>query len=157
EQRRGVPLAGSSSEVREGFLVKLSAAAEQRDRNLQLMKENPWIDIPLVFQDRKRAILALEKGASGGRAFQQLFARWDDRNVSRLGYSQMTFDDFKLDGKQLALQNMKLAIKGVYFKVGGVDYLFPSGLAVMNLTQSLSAEMTVGLLTEDADRTLRKL
>ena len=77
EQARGVPLAGLSVKVTNGyFLVGLSAIDIDRQRNLQLLKEQDWFDIPLVYTNGKRAILAVEKGTPGARAFEEAFRAW---------------------------------------------------------------------------------
>jgi hypothetical protein len=77
EQARGVPLAGLAVKVTNGFfLIGLSAVDADVQRNMQLLKERPWFDIPLVYNNGGRAILALEKGPSGDRAFADAFAAW---------------------------------------------------------------------------------
>jgi hypothetical protein len=77
EQTRGVPLAGQSVKVTAGFfLVGLSAVDSDLQRNVQLLKERAWFDIPIVYADNRRAILAVEKGPAGERAFADAFASW---------------------------------------------------------------------------------
>ena len=77
EQTRGVPLAGLAVKVTNGFfLIGLSAVEADRDRNIQLLKERSWFDIPVVYSNNRRAILALEKGTPGERAFADAFAAW---------------------------------------------------------------------------------
>ena len=77
EQTRGIPLAGSSAKVtKDYFLIGLSALDSDKDRNIQLLKERSWIDIPIVYGNRRRAILAIDKGTSGERIFEQAFAAW---------------------------------------------------------------------------------
>ncbi|MGN6749271.1 MAG: hypothetical protein ACTHJS_11825 [Xanthobacteraceae bacterium] len=77
EQARGVPLAGLAVKVTNGFfLIGLSAVDADVQRNMQLLKERPWFDIPVVYNNGGRAILALEKGAAGDRAFADAFAAW---------------------------------------------------------------------------------
>jgi hypothetical protein len=77
EQARGVPLAGLAVKVTNGFfLIGLSAVDADVQRNMQLLKERPWFDIPVVYNNGGRAILALEKGPSGDRAFADAFAAW---------------------------------------------------------------------------------
>src|SRR5262249_57331108 len=49
---------------------------KESQRNITLLKEKPWFDIPIVYTDGRRAILAIEKGRSGERAFGQAFAAW---------------------------------------------------------------------------------
>jgi hypothetical protein len=77
EQARGVPLAGLAVKVTNGFfLIGLSAVDADVQRNMQLLKDRPWFDIPVVYNNGGRAILAMEKGPSGDRAFADAFAAW---------------------------------------------------------------------------------
>ena len=77
EQARGVPLAGLAVKVTNGFfLIGLSAVDADVQRNIQLLKERPWFDIPIVYNNGGRAILAMEKGPPGDRAFADAFAAW---------------------------------------------------------------------------------
>jgi hypothetical protein len=77
EQARGVPLAGLAVKVTNGyFLIGLSAVDVDLQRNLQLLKDRDWFDIPIVYTSGKRAILAVEKGTPGARAFEEAFRAW---------------------------------------------------------------------------------
>jgi len=77
EQARGVPLAGLAVKVTNGFfLIGLSAVDADVQRNMDLLKSRPWFDIPIVYNSGGRAILALEKGPPGDRAFAEAFAAW---------------------------------------------------------------------------------
>ncbi|QDW36838.1 hypothetical protein FFI89_006590 [Bradyrhizobium sp. KBS0727] len=79
EQARGTPLAGLAVKVTDGFfLVGLSNVDADRTRNLQLLKERSWFDVPLVYVNQRRAIIAIEKGAPGERAFNEAFAAWGE-------------------------------------------------------------------------------
>ena len=79
EQARGTPLAGLAVKVTDGFfLVGLSNVDSDRQRNLQLLKERSWFDVPLVYVNQRRAIIAIEKGAPGERAFNDAFAAWGE-------------------------------------------------------------------------------
>lgn len=77
EQTRGVPLAGLAVKVTPGFfLIGLSALEADTQRNLQLLKERSWFDIPIVYNNNRRAILAMEKGTPGEKVFNDAFAAW---------------------------------------------------------------------------------
>ena len=77
EQTRGTPLAGLAVKVTSGFyLIGLSNIDADKERNLQLLKERAWFDIPVVYNNNRRAILALEKGTPGERAFAEAFKAW---------------------------------------------------------------------------------
>lgn len=79
EQARGTPLAGLAVKVTDGFfLVGLSNVDSDRARNLQLLKERSWFDVPLVYVNQRRAIIAIEKGSPGERAFNDAFAVWGE-------------------------------------------------------------------------------
>jgi len=77
EQSRGTPLSGLAVKVTTGFfLIGLSSTEADRERNVQLLKERAWFDIPVVYNNNRRAILALEKGTPGERAFADAFRAW---------------------------------------------------------------------------------
>ena len=79
EQARGVPLAGLAVKVTNGyFLIGLSAVDVDVQRNIELLKQRDWFDIPIVYTDGKRAILAMEKGTPGVRAFEEAFRAWGE-------------------------------------------------------------------------------
>ena len=79
EQARGVPLAGLAVKVTNGyFLIGLSAVDVDLQRNLEMLKGRDWFDIPIVYTSSKRAILALEKGTPGQRAFEEAFRAWGE-------------------------------------------------------------------------------
>ncbi|MBI4367116.1 MAG: hypothetical protein HY543_09885 [Deltaproteobacteria bacterium] len=79
EDARGVPLAGLAVKVTNGyFLIGLSAVDTDVQRNIKLLKERDWFDIPIVYTTGKRAILAIEKGTPGSRAFEEAFRAWGE-------------------------------------------------------------------------------
>ena len=80
EQARGTPLSGLAVKVTNGFfLIGLSAVDTDVQRNVQLLKERSWFDIPIVYTNGGRAILAMEKGPPGDRAFGEAFAAWEKK------------------------------------------------------------------------------
>jgi hypothetical protein len=77
EATAGTPLAGLVVKVTDGFfLAGLSNVDADRARNIQILKERPWLDVPLVYSNQRRAIVAIEKGEPGQRAFKDAFAAW---------------------------------------------------------------------------------
>jgi len=77
ETTRGVPLNGVAVKVTANFfLIGLSSVDVDMQRNIQLLKERSWFDIPVVYGDGRRAIVAIEKGTPGERAFTEAFATW---------------------------------------------------------------------------------
>jgi hypothetical protein len=80
EQARGTPLAGLAVKVTNGFfLIGLSAVESDMQRNVALLKDRQWFDIPIVYTTGGRAILAMEKGPPGDRAFADAFAAWEKK------------------------------------------------------------------------------
>ena len=78
ESTRGVPLAGLAVKVTPGFyMIGLSNLDADKERNLQLLMERGWFDIPVVYSNNRRAVLAMEKGAPGERAFADAFKAWN--------------------------------------------------------------------------------
>jgi hypothetical protein len=78
ETNRGIALNGIAVKVVDNFfLVGLSLADGEMQRNIQLLKERSWFDIPIVYGDGKRALIAVEKGPPGERAFAEAFSAWD--------------------------------------------------------------------------------
>ena len=43
---------------------------------MQLLKDQEWLFFPIVYQKGGRAIMAVEKGPPGNRAFADAFAAW---------------------------------------------------------------------------------
>jgi hypothetical protein len=73
----GIELVGKVTRVHRGiFLMGLSGAAPDLGRNLKLLKERPWLDIPIVMKDRTRGILAIEKGSTGQASIDRILASW---------------------------------------------------------------------------------
>lgn len=79
ESAQGAPLAGLSVRVNPTyFLVGLSAVPADKQRNIQLLQSRPWIDVPVVYTNNKRGIIAFEKGPTGDQAFQDAFSAWGE-------------------------------------------------------------------------------
>ncbi|WP_425089584.1 hypothetical protein [Stappia sp.] len=77
EEARGDALIGASVKVADGFFwVALSNIPDERERNLTLLQERGWIDLPMLYENRKRAILTLEKGTPGTRAVERAVTAW---------------------------------------------------------------------------------
>jgi hypothetical protein len=75
EDTQGMPLAVAAATVTTGFfmfaLPEISVA-----QNLQLLKEREWLDAPFAYANGTRAVLSIEKGEAGDRAFAEAFAAW---------------------------------------------------------------------------------
>ena len=80
EKARGNKLVVNTAKVTNGFfLIGLSAVDSEAQYNLQLLKERPWFDIMIVYNNGNQAILTMEKGERGDRAFAEAFATWDKK------------------------------------------------------------------------------
>jgi len=77
EQARGQPLAGAAVPVtNELFWIALSNEPEETTRNVQLLREGSWFDIPILFSDQTRALITFEKGIPGDKVFETVMASW---------------------------------------------------------------------------------
>ena len=77
EAAQGTPLSALVVRVTPGFfLVGLSALDSDREQNIQFLRERSWFDIPFVYNNGRRAVLAFEKGTPGERAINEALAAW---------------------------------------------------------------------------------
>jgi len=61
ETTRGVPLNGVAARVAANFFrIGLTSVGADMQRNIQLLRERSWFDIPVVYSDGRRAIIAIE-------------------------------------------------------------------------------------------------
>jgi hypothetical protein len=78
EQGRAVPLKGLTVKVNSTwFQIRLSTVDADVRQNMQLLKHGPWFEIPIVYNNGGRAILTMEKGLPGDRAFATGFNDWE--------------------------------------------------------------------------------
>lgn len=77
EEARGDALIGASVKVQPGFFwIALSNLPNEQQRNLNLLRERGWIDIPMLYENGKRGILTLEKGPDGADAVEKAVSAW---------------------------------------------------------------------------------
>lgn len=77
EDARGQPLIGATAKVENGFFwIALSALPADEQSNMSMLKDNDWIDLPLVYDTGQRAILTFEKGTPGDRVLAQAMTAW---------------------------------------------------------------------------------
>jgi hypothetical protein len=75
--RGGDPLVGAAARISSGFFwVALAAPDADKLRNLALLKDRGWIDIPILYDNGKKAILTLEKAGAGDRIVADALAAW---------------------------------------------------------------------------------
>lgn len=74
EQSRGTALAAVAVKVTEYFfMVGLWDNPADRAKNMQLLLDRTWFDVPMVYSSGRRAIIAIEKGTPGTDAFKAAF------------------------------------------------------------------------------------
>jgi hypothetical protein len=84
ENTRGVPLAGLAVKVSDDYyLIGLSKVPGDVARNETLLRGHPWIDIPIVYANGRRAIIAVEKGEVGGIILTNVFNSWATSNQTQ--------------------------------------------------------------------------
>lgn len=75
ELSRGLELVGKIVRVQPGvFLMGLSGTQADARRNLMVLRDRNWLDIPIVYKDGSRSILTIEKGETGQRAVNAMLA-----------------------------------------------------------------------------------
>lgn len=75
---RGAPLKGLSVKLNDNqYRIGLSSVKTDYRSNIMLLKERSWLDVPIVFSDKRRAIVSIEKGALGETLFAEAFAAWE--------------------------------------------------------------------------------
>jgi hypothetical protein len=79
EQARGQALAGAAVPVTDRlFWIALSDDPDQVGRNVSLLRDGSWFDMPIMFEDGQRALLTFEKGIPGDRVFETVLAEWSE-------------------------------------------------------------------------------
>ena len=77
EQARGDPLSAVPAKLTNSlFWIALAANDADKSRNLQLLKDRGWIDIPFVYDNNRRAMLTIEKAGAGDRVFSDALTAW---------------------------------------------------------------------------------
>jgi DUF2939 family protein len=77
QEAAGQHVAASRVKVRDGFFILgLSALDVDARHNSDLLRNRPWFGIPIRYTNGGRAVLVIEKGETGDRAFAEAFTRW---------------------------------------------------------------------------------
>jgi hypothetical protein len=78
EEAGGSPLKGMSVKVTKNlFWIGLEASSADRAQNIEAIRTRGWIDIPILYDNGRRAVLTIEKGTQGRQAFEAVFNAWD--------------------------------------------------------------------------------
>ncbi len=77
EGERGAPLSAINSALGDNlFVAALSNVPVEVERNIDLILNRSWIDIPVLFSSGRRGIITFEKGLSGSQTLADAFGRW---------------------------------------------------------------------------------
>ncbi len=77
EEARGEALRGAAARVSSGlFWIALSESELDKESNLRLLRERDWIDIPILYESGRRAILTLRKGNDGAQSINSAIQAW---------------------------------------------------------------------------------
>ncbi|MBZ9654652.1 transcriptional regulator [Phyllobacterium lublinensis] len=77
EQSPGSPLVGIPAKIADNFfIIAMNDAKTAIDTNMSLMRRQSWIDIPIAYKTGRRALLTLEKGLPGEKAFDEVLKAW---------------------------------------------------------------------------------
>ncbi|MEQ1943860.1 caspase family protein [Mesorhizobium sp. VNQ89] len=78
EQEAGQPLVGIPAKIADGFfLVALNDNEAEIDANMALLRDRSWIDIPVVYNTGRRALITIEKGTAGSEIVTAALDRWN--------------------------------------------------------------------------------
>lgn len=77
EQDAGSPLIGIPAKIADGFfLIALNDNKAEIDANMNLLLQQSWIDIPIVYKSGRRALITMEKGVPGEKVFDDALKAW---------------------------------------------------------------------------------
>lgn len=77
EQAPGSPLVAIPAKIADNFfIIAMNDAKTAIDTNTALMRRMSWIDIPIAYKTGRRALITLEKGLPGERAFDEVLRSW---------------------------------------------------------------------------------
>ena len=77
EEAPGSPLVAIPAKIADNFfIIAMNDAKTAVDTNTSLMRRMSWIDIPIAYKTGRRALITLEKGLPGERAFDDVLKSW---------------------------------------------------------------------------------
>ncbi|RWX78927.1 hypothetical protein EPK99_10140 [Neorhizobium lilium] len=77
EQDRGNALIAVPAKITDDFhMIALNDFPDARNTNLDLLRTRNWIDIPVAYRNGRRALLTLQKGPEGEKAFNEAIREW---------------------------------------------------------------------------------
>ncbi|CAN7429939.1 hypothetical protein [Neorhizobium sp. LjRoot104] len=86
EQDRGNALIAVPAKITDDFhMIALNDFPDARTTNLELLRTRNWIDIPIAYRNGRRALLTLQKGPDGERAFNEAIREWGTLGATASG------------------------------------------------------------------------
>ena len=77
EQDRGDALIAVPAKITDDFhMIALNDFPDARATNMELLRSRNWMDVPLAYRNGRRALLTLQKGEEGTRAFNEAIREW---------------------------------------------------------------------------------
>ncbi len=77
EQSAGNPLLGIPAKISDGFfLLALTDSKADIEANTTMMRRQEWLDVPIVYSSGRRALITMEKGVPGNKAFDEALKAW---------------------------------------------------------------------------------
>lgn len=84
EQEAGNPLIGIPAKIADGyFLVALNDTKADQEANLSLLRNQEWIDVPVIYKSGRRALLTMEKGIPGDKVFDEAIRAWQAKSSAQ--------------------------------------------------------------------------
>ncbi len=86
EQDRGNALVAVPAKITDDFhMIALNDFPDAQRTNLELLRSRNWIDIPLAYRNGRRALLTLQKGPDGVKAFDEAIREWSQNTAGQTG------------------------------------------------------------------------
>lgn len=86
EQDRGNALVAVPAKITDDFhMIALNDFPDAQRTNLELLRTRNWIDIPLAYRNGRRALLTLQKGPEGVKAFDEAIREWSQSTGGQTG------------------------------------------------------------------------
>lgn len=77
EQDRGDPIVAVPAKIiDDSFMIAFNDFTDVVARNVALLKDREWIDIPVTYRNGRRALITLDKGTVGKQIFDNVIKEW---------------------------------------------------------------------------------
>ncbi|WDZ79383.1 hypothetical protein PWG15_28390 (plasmid) [Ensifer adhaerens] len=60
-------------------MIALNGFSDAVTKNMMLLRDRSWIDIPMMYQNGRRSLLTLEKGAAAMDMFPRVIENWNSK------------------------------------------------------------------------------